>query len=334
MKKIMISIFIVFLIVGIFLGINFKLTIDKPLKVEGEETLVINEGDSFYTMLDSLKQENKVKNPIYIKVYSKLSENNLEVLPGEYKINEKLSLKELIELVTTHIHKQGAINITIPEGYNIDEIANKLDKENICEKDNFLKAINEYELPSYVKQDSQKRYSLEGYLFPDTYNFEEGVTADEIISAMIARFEEVWFTLLNQSTVGVTEDSIEQIMTIAAMIEKEAVVDEDRALISSVIGNRLNIDMLLQIDATVIYSHGKHLDPVLYKHLEIDSPYNTYKYIGLPAGPICNPGIESIEAALNPEETNYLFYLVESEGEHYFTDSYDDFEKKKAEFGY
>ena len=118
------------------------------------------------------------------------------------------------------------------------------------------------------------------------------------------------------------------------MIEKEAVVDSERSFISSVIYNRIAIGMPLQIDATVIYSYGYHIEKMYEKYLEIDSPYNTYMYYGLPIGPISNPGRASLMAALKPKETDYLYYLLESENTHYFTDNYDDFLRRKEELGY
>ena len=119
-----------------------------------------------------------------------------------------------------------------------------------------------------------------------------------------------------------------------SMIEKEAVVDSERSFISSVIYNRIAIGMPLQIDATVIYSYGYHIEKMYEKYLEIDSPYNTYMYYGLPIGPISNPGRASLMAALKPKETDYLYYLLESENTHYFTDNYDDFLRRKEELGY
>ena len=120
----------------------------------------------------------------------------------------------------------------------------------------------------------------------------------------------------------------------SAIIEKEAVVDSERSFISSVIYNRIAIGMPLQIDATVIYSYGYHIEKMYEKYLEIDSPYNTYMYYGLPIGPISNPGRASLMAALKPKETDYLYYLLESENTHYFTDNYDDFLRRKEELGY
>ena len=149
---------------------------------------------------------------------------------------------------------------------------------------------------------------------------------------MIKGFEEVFKEITASDTI--TEEEVEKVVNVASIIEKEARVDEDRPLIASVIYNRLKQNMPLQIDATVIYAHGYYIESVRNRHLAIESKYNTYLYKGLPVGPICNPGVESLKAALNPASTDYLFYLLASDDEHYFTNNYDDFLKKKEELGY
>ena len=151
---------------------------------------------------------------------------------------------------------------------------------------------------------------------------------------MILRFEEVFNEIEKDLNIEVENNDIEKIITIASIIEKEARLDSERALISSVIYNRLNDDRMLQIDATVIYALGEHIDKVYLKHLEVDSPYNTYDNYGLPIGPISNPGSESIKAALNPEKTDYLFYVLKDDNSHYFTEDENDFMNKLKELGY
>ena len=151
---------------------------------------------------------------------------------------------------------------------------------------------------------------------------------------MVERFEEILTQIQEESGVNFDNSKINDITTIGSMIEKEAQVDKDRPLISSVIYNRLEKDMKLQIDATVLYAMNEHVDVVLYKHLETDSPYNTYKYKGLPVGPICNPGKESLKAALMPDKTDYLYYILKEDKSHYFTNEYNDFLNKKKELGY
>lgn len=323
---------IVLLIVGVIsLTFMFKSTISKPLKISDSEVVTVQEGDSFYSIIKRLSTEKKIKSPLAIKIYAKLTGLNLEVVPGSHTLENNMSIKELAETLksTTNLN---TVTITIPEGFNIEDIAGRLQEQGLCTKDEFLNAVKEYPLPSYVKDNPDKRYNLEGFLFPDTYNFENGVKPEYIIEKMVSRFEEVWKEITQN--VDVKEEDIERIINVASVIEKEARVDEDRPLIASVIQNRINKDMPLQIDATVIYAHGYYIENVRNRHLAIESKYNTYLHKGLPVGPICNPGAPSIKAVLNPATTDYLFYLLASDDEHYFTNNYDDFLKKKEELGY
>lgn len=325
------TLIILLLIIVIALASVFISTIKKPLKISQSEVVNVEEGDSFYSIINSLSNEKKIKSPFIIKIYAKLTGLDLEVVPGSHTLEKGMSVKDIAKTLKD-TNNANAITITIPEGFNIEDIATRVEEKGICTKDEFLSAVKSYPLPSYVKDNPDKRYNLEGFLFPDTYNFEIGVEPKYIIETMIKRFEEVW----NEITEGldIKEDDIEKIINVASIIEKEARVDEDRPLIASVIYNRLEQDMPLQIDATVIYAHGYYIENVRNRHLAIESKYNTYLHKGLPVGPICNPGAPSIKAALNPANTNYLFYLLASDDEHYFTDNYDDFLKKKEELGY
>lgn len=319
------------LIIVIALASMFISTIKKPLKISELEVVNVEEGDSFYSVINSLSNEKKIKSPFIIKIYAKLTGLNLEVVPGSHTLEKGMSVKDIAKTLKD-TNNANAITLTIPEGFNVEDIATRVAEKDICTKDEFLTAVKNYPLPSYVKDNPDKRYNLEGFLFPDTYNFKIGVEPEYIIETMIKRFEGVWSKITEG--LDIKEDDIEKIINVASIIEKEARVDEDRPLIASVIYNRLEQDMPLQIDATVIYAHGYYIENVRNRHLAIESKYNTYLHKGLPVGPICNPGASSIEAALKPANTNYLFYLLASEHEHYFTDNYDDFLKKKKELGY
>ena len=307
----------IFIIIALILLIGVlkvKSVINDPLKISNEEVVTVENGESFYTIINRLKNENKIKSPFIIKMYSKLAGLNLEVVPGSHTLKDKMSIKEMVETLRD---SSNAIAVTIPEGFNIEDIASRLQEQNICTSEEFINAVKSYPLPSYVKDNSEKRYNLEGFLFPDTYKFEAGVEPQYIIKTMINRFEEV-FKQITANT-SINENDVEKMVNVASIIEKEARVDEDRPLIASVIYNRINQNMPLQIDATVIYAHGYYIESVRNRHLAIESKYNTYLYKGLPVGPICNPGIESLKAALNPASTDYLFYLLAGENKHYFT---------------
>ena len=329
------SIFISLLIVlGIIISIglfSFISTIKKPFTVEQSESIVIQDGESFYGVLNKLDNGKKIKNINFIKLYVKMKNLTLNVLPGEYTVNSEISVEEFITMLNEG-QKQDEMSITIPEGFTVDDIGLKLEAIGLCTLEEFGLAVDSYPLPSYVSDNSAKKYNLEGFLFPDTYTITSDFTPEDIIDMMVKRFEEVWAE--NTEELNIAESEIEHIINIAAMIEKEAKVDGERELVSSVIHNRLEIDMPLQICATVIYAHGYNIEDIRESHLEIDSLYNTYIYNSLPAGPISNPGIKSIMAAINPVESDYLFYLLEGEGEHFFTSNYDDFLSKKEELGY
>lgn len=332
-KKILnVTTIIVILIIIITIWQCFKI-VDTPLKIKDEEIIEVAEGDSFYGVLNKLSEEDKIKNEFLVKLYLKIRGIKPEVLAGTYKLDKSMTLDEIITLLSND-STIGKIYITIPEGYTIDDIATELEENNICSSEDFINSVKNYDLPAYVSNNPSKRYNLEGFLFPDTYSFNENENADFVVKTMINRFEEVWQELVQSLNLSIADDEIEKIVNVASIIEKEAVVDSERSLISSVIYNRIAIEMPLQIDATVIYSYGYHIEKMYEKHLEIDSPYNTYMYYGLPIGPISNPGRASLMAALKPEKTDYLYYLLESEYTHYFTDNYDDFLRRKEELGY
>ena len=332
-KKIVnVTTIIVIMIIIITIWQCFKI-VDTPLKIKDEEIIEVAEGDSFYGVLNKLSEEDKIKNEFLVKLYLKIRGIKPEVLAGTYKLDKSMTLDEIITLLSND-STIGKIYITIPEGYTIDDIATELEENNICSSEDFINSVKNYDLPAYVSNNPNKRYNLEGFLFPDTYSFNENENADFVVKTMINRFEEVWQELVQSLNLSIADDEIEKIVNVASIIEKEAVVDSERSLISSVIYNRIAIEMPLQIDATVIYSYGYHIEKMYEKHLEIDSPYNTYMYYGLPIGPISNPGRASLMAALKPENTDYLYYLLESEYTHYFTDNYDDFLRRKEELGY
>ena len=332
-KKIVnVTTIIVIMIIIITIWQCFKI-VDTPLKIKDEEIIEVAEGDSFYGVLNKLSEEDKIKNEFLVKLYLKIRGIKQEVLAGTYKLDNSMTLDEIITLLSND-STIGKIYITIPEGYTIDDIATELEENNICSSKDFINSVKNYDLPAYVSNNPNKRYNLEGFLFPDTYSFNENENADFVVKTMINRFEEVWQELVQSLNLSIADDEIEKIVNVASIIEKEAVVDSERSLISSVIYNRIAIEMPLQIDATVIYSYGYHIEKMYEKHLEIDSPYNTYMYYGLPIGPISNPGRASLMAALKPEKTDYLYYLLESEYTHYFTDNYDDFLRRKEELGY
>jgi conserved hypothetical protein, YceG family len=334
-RKLILLIILFLFVITLTFVISYSSTIRKPLKSTEDSIIIeVKQGEGFYDILDKLDKENKLTNKLLIKVNLAIDKRKVNLTEGIYEINTNLSLEELIKSLENKDGDKDLVKLTIPEGYSIEDIAKSVEDKGICSKDEFIKDVKDYKLPSFVKNNNKKRYNLEGYLYPDTYLIEKGSNANDVIKSMLDRFEDVLKQAEDETKVEISDEDVEKIVTIASMIEREARVPGDRPLISSVIYNRLEKDMKLQIDAAVIYALGYHVDVVLNKHLEVDSPYNVYKYKGLPVGPIANPGLDCIKAALLPEKTDYLYYIMKDDGSHYFTNNYEDFLNKKKELGY
>lgn len=325
---------LMFLIVVSFF-MYYHSIIMRPLKSNQSIVAIeVKQGEGFYDVLDQLDKEGKLRNKLMVKINLATDKNKINLNEGIYEVSSETNLNDLIRSLENTSDNINLVKVTIPEGYNIEEIAKRIEECGFCTKEEFINTVKSHQLPDFVEENNKTRYNLEGFLYPDTYLIEKGTSADSIISMMLERFNTVMHQVEEESKIELNKSELYKTIIIASMIEKEARVDKDRPLIASVINNRLKKDMKLQLDATVLYSLGYHVDKVLNKHLEVDSPYNTYKYKGLPEGPICNPGIESIKASLNPAESNYIYYILEKDGSHYFTDSYDDFLNKKKELGY
>jgi UPF0755 protein len=255
------------------------------------------------------------KNNYLFIILIKLSKLEDKLKFGEYNLSPSLNMLQILNKLA-----RGEIvvyKITIPEGYTSIQIAELLDKKEIVEKESFLKLVK------YGEK------SWEGYLFPDTYEVPKKYGAENMFKLMLSNFEQVAVDnkLINKAEqTGFTMD---EIITLASIIEKEAKFAEEKRQISSVFHNRLKIGMKLQSCATIQYILGKPKENLEESDLEIESPYNTYLYKGLPPGPICNPGIDSIIAALEPANEDYLFFVLGDNGRHIFSKTYEEHLKNK-----
>ena len=220
------------------------------------------------------------------------------------------------------------------EGYTAELAAKKFEQKDICKAEDFLKAAGDLDGYSYewlesVPKKAQVSYKLQGFLFPDTYEVYKHTDAKKIVAMMLNNFNTKWEQISKENKTGLTPY---EIVTLASVVEREAKVDAEYAKISGVIYNRLDKKMKLQIDATVLYplTKGKYNKKrTLYKDLEVDSPYNTYKNQGLPAGPICNPGINALKAAVSPQKHSYLYYHTDKTGKgtHIFSETFSQHEE-------
>jgi UPF0755 protein len=255
------------------------------------------------------------KNNYLFIILIKLSKLEDKLKFGEYNLSPSLNMLQILNKLA-----RGEIvvyKITIPEGYTSIQIAELLDKKEIVEKESFLKLVK------YGEK------SWEGYLFPDTYEVPKKYGAENMFKLMLSNFEQVAVDnkLINKAEqTGFTMD---EIITLASIIEKEAKFAEEKRQISSVFHNRLKSGMKLQSCATIQYILGKPKEILEESDLEIESPYNTYLYKGLPPGPICNPGIDSIIAALEPANEDYLYFVLGDNGRHIFSKTYEEHLKNK-----
>jgi UPF0755 protein len=338
-KKLLISLFLLWCIIfGGYLGIStyYGNVIEHPLSIKDDIVdFEVKNGDTLYNIISRLNKEGKLKNEYIVRYYIRENKISLKLKPGIVQLEKGMSMEQFLKNLedVKAYNEKTSVKITIPEGYSVDDIANLINEKGLASKEVFLKAIKEYPLPSYVKQNKDKKYNLEGYLSPQTYIIKKDEDINNVIKMFIDAFDKTINSLKGTTGKDIKDEDIENIVIRASMIEKEARVDEDRAKIASVINNRLAKKMPLQLDATVLYALGEYKPAISLKDLEVKSPYNTYVASGLPVGAIANPGKKSMEAVLNPAETDYIYYLLTKDNKtHYFTKDYNDFLNKKKEF--
>ena len=294
--------------------------------------ITIPEGAVTKDIAEILEENGLISSKLMFRLQSKYKGYDGTYVKGTYDIPIGTDSEEIMKIIQAGPVVDESRKVTIPEGYTAKRIAETLEEKGIVTADEFIDEMNNGQFDYDFLKDIPKRdYYLEGYLFPATYQFEEGATAHDVICAMLDRFQIAYDNILKNVSSDYTTD---EIITIASMVESEIQVDSERSIAAGVIYNRLAQGMKLQIDSTVQYALGTRNEVVTYEDLEIDSPYNTYLYAGLPAGPICNPGEAALEAAANPDDNDYLYYVVKERGsgEHVFTNNYEDFLKAKEEY--
>ncbi|MBE7046356.1 MAG: endolytic transglycosylase MltG [Ruminococcaceae bacterium] len=296
-------------------------------KGEGTKvTVEIPQGASADKVADILLEKGVIESKFAFKLKLRFHEKGNELKYGTYNLDTAMTLSAVIDELATG-HQEGKL-ITIPEGYSAEMIAALCEKNGICTKEEFLDVLAnetfEYDFLKYIPDNDEIKYKLQGFLFPDTYEYTATTTPKDFINNMLKNYEK------NVVIPDDRELAYYEILTLASVVEREAKMDDERAKIAGVFMNRLDIDMPLQACATVIYakSEGAYdMEEVLFSDLEVQSPYNTYKNPGLPVGPICNPGKLAIEAVLNPESHSYLYYHTDEgkkDGSHIFTESYNE----------
>jgi len=316
------------ILIAIFSFICFQIYIPKnPLSHE-IITYTVQKGWGNDDIAKELKNLGMIRSSYFFRIYTILSFNHTSLMAGRYSISPSMSIYKIVKKMT-----QGDTikdRFVVYEGWTVSDIGEYLKSRDICSKEEFLQVINkDYFAEFSFLRDKPDDVGIEGYLFPDTYEIFGSQTCEDVVKTMLINFEkkitpDVLIEIQSQ------KKSIFEIVTMASLLEKEVKTLEDKKIVSGILWKRLKIGMALQLDSTVNYVTGKNDPSVSIADTKKDSLYNTYKYPGLPKGPISNPGLESIIAALEPTKTDYLYYL--SAGKTYFSKTLEEHIAKKAKY--
>ncbi|KAB3531798.1 endolytic transglycosylase MltG [Alkaliphilus serpentinus] len=289
--------------------------------------LTIPKGASLNYVADSLYNEGIIKSRYWFKYQAKSKDIDRSIKPGSYDITPGMSLEDIFTLLQKGTLDKPVV-LTIPEGFTLYQMAERVESIGLGSTKEFIEATMDYYEENYDFSTENLYFPLEGYLYPDTYHFTDKSTPRDVVNRMAKTMEEV-FSQEYRDRAEELDLSIHEVLTLASIIEREAYNDEERATISGVIYNRLEIGMPLQVDATVIYGLGEgkdHITRVLNSHTSTPNPFNTYMINDIPPGPIAAPGKASIKAALYPESHDYYYYVLGKDG-HVFGKTYQEHQK-------
>lgn len=322
---------LVIIVAGSYLYYNSSL---KPIDVSSKDEVVLNieEGTSGNRIGSMLKEHGLIKNEKIFKLYLKLNKVN-DLKSGEYRFNRSMDTAELVSKLRDGGKNTNISSFTIPEGYELKQIAKKLDDENLVDEEIFLEKVSDkknYEDKFEFLKRLDDGQSLEGYLFPSTYEVAKGANEDEVIETMLREFVEVYKDNIEKYETN-TDLEFNEIVTLASIIERESKRDDEREMISAVFQNRLKEDMRLQSCATVQYILGERKEVLSNADTKIESEFNTYLYSGLPPTPISSVGKESLLAAVKPADVDYLYFRTKDDGTggHTFSRTYEEHLKAK-----
>ncbi len=326
MKKSIIMILLLMLVL-VFTACNPIESMNEAVDPNDSELILVSipKGASTTKIAAILKENELIRNERAFKMLSKSLEADSKMKAGDYKFSKSLSSQAMIEKLVSGEVFIETNTFTIPEGFNNKQIIDTLVSEGLIDRDVFMQELKEGNFDYRFMADVNRDYYLEGFLFPDTYVIKKGATEHDIINIMLKRFDDI-FTDEYYEKMKENKMDINEIITLASIIEKEAVVDRERPIVSSVFYNRLDIDMRLQSCATVQYTMDEVKAVLSDEDIKVDTPYNTYIYSGLTPAPIASPGKKSIVAALYPDDTNFLYFCASNlgDGSQYFSETYNE----------
>ncbi|SFE27827.1 endolytic transglycosylase MltG [Alteribacillus iranensis] len=337
-RKVVAIIISVLVLVVIVVGVGGYLYIHsalQPVDEESEQTVTVDIpiGSSPASIGELLEEKEIIRNGTIFRYYVTYK-NEQGLQAGEYELSPSMEIDEIIQsLKEGKVIQEAELTFTIPEGTWLEGIVETIAESSSYEEEDIMELLND---PSYLEKLIDKydfineailkddiRYPLEGYIFPARYDYyEENTELPAIIEKMIERMESELKPLSEE--LEESDLSVHELLTLASIVEREARNEEDRPIIAGVLFNRLEEGMRLEVDPTVAYAIGEHRYMTSYEDLEAESPYNTYRYEGMPPGPIASPGLPSIEAVLTPDDNEYLYFYARPNGEVIYNKEYED----------
>ena len=321
------------LVVLLLLGVFYVIYLLAGAVLGGAEepvAVVVEKGDTLSSVADKLEEAGVIGSSTLFRLEARLQGEETEIKAGEYRFVPGEDSQEILATLSNG-DSVSAFTITIPEGLTLEQTARVVEEEGGIPAAEFEEAAGRTDY-GYDFLDDPAIRTTEGFLFPKKYEFEKDTDAGQIVDRLLEQYliEKDGLDFAGaEKRLNLSEY---ELVTVASLVEEESANTEERPLIAGVIYNRIRAGMPLQVDATIQYALGKAKEDLKLDDLEVDSPYNTYKNTGLPPGPIASPSRESIEAALEPAQTDYLYYVLEADGkEHFFTDDYDEFLEAKDE---
>ncbi|MBD3327956.1 endolytic transglycosylase MltG [Candidatus Peregrinibacteria bacterium] len=324
---------IIFLFIAIFYYAKYEFTLSQPIDANDDQEInfIIKKGESLSSVAQNLQEKSLIADSFLFNVYARLNGLDTQIKSGRFHLSKSMNAKEIAETLINPETKEAVV--TIPEGSTIIEIDQILTNNELIEKNQFVSAVNRFnewdEYPFLNKAEMKNlAHPLEGYLFPDTYFVDANdFYSENLIQVMLNTFEEKAMPILNNKK----DRSLQDTIIMASIIEKEVRTEKDIPIVSGILWKRLDENWFIGADATLLYLADDR--EITYYDLQEDSPYNTRNRLGLPPGPISNPGIESIEGAVYPEDSPYYYYLTTLDtGEVIYAETEAGHNKNKAKY--
>ncbi len=337
-KPVLLYSFIIILVIISVSIYSLKEYVDNQLQPVAMENIkeievIIPKGSSSNKIAKMLKDNNLIRNELVFRFFAKYEKMDGRFKAGKYIFNNGMTQEEIMSKLVEGGIAKDSVTFTIPEGFELKQIAERLHEMNIADKNTFLELtskVSNFSSEYEFLKDVPEELSLEGYLYPDTYEIYTDASEKDIIRKMLDRFNSLYTDDIKSKAEKLDLD-LNQIITLASIIEREGRAESEREIISGVFHNRIKSGMALQSCATVQYILGERKPVLSIEDTLIDSPYNTYINQGLPPGPIASPGIKSVEAAVNPADVDYMYFVFNEneEGTHTFSVTYEEHLKAK-----